>query len=121
MNFQILIISLLFTSCVQPNSEDKNQEKIAFVIRNMNPVELTDVFIKSNNWISDTIDVAPNSDGLIYREMTEDELHVGYSVVFGEEGFDYGYEEYTMNIPTTESFLISFHGDTVRIAAFHVE
>lgn len=121
MNIKPILLALtLIIACSGPNNEKDSLDQTTFVIRNMNSATLESVFIKSDNWHSDTIDVAENSDGMIYRDQTSGEFHEGYSIIFGNEQHDYGYEEYTTTIPMSESFLISFHGDTVRIAAFHI-
>ena len=110
---------ILITAC-SGSVKDKSSNQMTFVVRNMNNETLEKVYIKTDDWHSDTIDILANSDGVIYRDQTSGKFHEGYSIVFGNAQHNYGYEEYTTTIPVSESFMFSFHGDTVRIAAFHI-
>jgi len=85
-----------------------------------------DVYISTNTgeyWESEKITIDGNSQGAIYFPVTPNTNHQGFDISFGSgdkriEKSDYSY--YTKQIPTNESFMITFHGDTVRIQAFSV-
>ena len=120
MNFSKTLFLLILVSC------NSNYEA-AFVFKNKNPETLTDVYISTNTgdyWESERIDVKGYSQGVINFPVTPNSYHQGFDISFNDgknkvEKSDYSY--YTKQIPTSESFMITFHGDTVWIQAFYVQ